>query len=134
MFEDHENEITKVYAGGQGQEENRLVETAENTSARYGSPFNLREQFVPDLQYSVSASIQAVADAALQAGRAVKTIDGQIIDVNGGVVDGIHFKYGDLVYAEKRGVEMDAHITTMHVIVENGEEKRENYIKGVVYE
>jgi hypothetical protein len=135
FVEDHENEITYVYAGGQDTGANREVLTATNTVAVGQSPFNRRELWVdaravdnPD-KTKMTAAIQSEANAALQENRARKTLTGRIIDTEG-CQDGVHYRYGDIVYAEYRGQGYDAHINMLHVTIEGGRETRENQIRA----
>jgi hypothetical protein len=121
FIEDHSEEYTAVYAGGQGLGADRVVKSATNSTAAGLSPFNLREKWVDARNTATDAAIQSEANAGLQTYRAKKVLTGNIIDADG-CLYGVHYNFGDVVYAEYRGQGYDAHINAIHVTVENGRE------------
>jgi hypothetical protein len=128
-IESHADEFNYIYAGGQGTGSDRTICTAQNTASMGVSPFNRREAWVDARNTSVTASIQSEANAALQEKRMRRTLTGNIIDTEG-CQDGVHYRYGDIVFAEYRGQGFDAHINFMRVVIENGQETRENQIRA----
>jgi hypothetical protein len=130
-YETHEDEYTYVYAGGQGIEEQRVIETVSDTEAMGLSPFNRRELFEDARNTSTTAALQSEAKAALENNRARRVLMGKVVDTDS-CVDGVHYRYGDLVYATYRGYGYDAHIDTLHVIHQGGRETRVNQIRAEV--
>jgi hypothetical protein len=129
LIEDHTEEYNYIYAGGQGVGSDRVICTATNAAAVGLSPWNRREKFIDARNTATTASVQAEADAGLQANRARKTLTGEIIDT-AGCLDGVHYRWGDVVYAEAWGDGFDAHLNALHVTIENGRETRVNQIRG----
>lgn len=129
LTEDHVDEFNYIYAGGQGNGADRTICTAGNTAAIYASWFGRREKFIDARNTATTAAVQAEANAALQSNRAKRTLTGKIIDTNG-CMDGVHYRWGDIVCAEAWGQGFDAHLDVMHVTIEGGKETRENQIRG----
>lgn len=128
-YEDHEAEKTYIYAGGQGVEASRVIKTATNATTSGASPFNRRELFIDARNTSTDAAIQTEANAALQDNRLRRVLTGNLLDTEG-CVDGVDYRYGDIVYAEYRGQGFDAHINALHVVITAGVETRTNQIRG----
>jgi hypothetical protein len=127
LWERHSAERNYIYAGGQGIETERVVKTS-STAAALG--INRREIWIDARNTDVEAAVQEEADYAVYENRYKRTLTGKIIDTSG-CMDGVHYRYGDIVYAEYRGMGYDAHMDAMHVTITGGAEVRENYIKGV---
>jgi hypothetical protein len=125
LMEDHTDEWTYIYAGGHGDGESQIVKTATNTTELGLSPFNRREKWISS-NASTDNAVQADADLGLMTYRPKNVLSGKIIDVPG-CLDGIHYRWGDRVYAEYRGKGFNAHLNTMHVTIEEGKETRENH-------
>jgi hypothetical protein len=127
--EDHENEYPYIYAGGQGVGSGWEPATAGNTAAVYASPWNRRDIYVRSGGTGVTASSQSEANAALSNYRARKSLTGKLVDTKS-CMDGVHYRYGDVVYAQAFGQGYDAHLSSLHVTIEAGHETRENPIRG----
>lgn len=128
-MEDHSEESNFIYAGGEGVGSARVIATAQLSVAVNASPFSRRERFVAAVNTGDSNYTQAEANAALVMYKAKKSLTGRIVDTEG-CMDGVHYRYGDIVYAEYRGMGFDAHIDTLHVTIQNGKEYRENIIRS----
>jgi hypothetical protein len=126
LWERHADERNYIYAGGQGEKAARVIKTASTVDAL---GINRREFWVDARQADVDAAVQADANAALGLYRAKKTLTGKIIDTDG-CRDGLHYQYGDKVYAEYRGQGYDAHLDMMHVTIQAGQETRYNQIRA----
>lgn len=95
---DYSDEVSHVYAGGQGEGTSRVI-VEQNDSAREGaSPFNRRESFADARNESTTAGITATAQAALQAGRPKRRFGGNLINAPGARF-GIEWGFGDKVVA-----------------------------------
>jgi len=126
LWERHSQEHNYIYAGGQGVEAARVVKTA-STAAALG--INRREYWIDARMSDLDAAVQSEADGALYEHRNRKTLTGRIVDT-AGCQDGVNFRWGDLVYAEYRGMGYDAHLDVMHVTCTMGTETRDNQIRG----
>ncbi len=133
LIEDHETEYTYVYAGGQGIGSARVVKTASAApSILSASPFSRRELWVDARNTSTDAAVQSEANVALQYGRYKMSLTGTIVDVEG-CLDGVQYRWGDVVYSEYRGIGFDnAHLSAMHATIENGRETRENFLRASI--
>lgn len=117
----HRDEITYVYAGGQGEEAARTIGTASDTARIGQSPFGRIEQFVDARMTSDAASLADEADAALRAGQPRKSFSAQFAETPG-VVYGLHIRWGDYVTAERAGESIDCRLSTIQITVSEGRE------------
>ncbi len=132
IIEDHIDARTYIYAGGTGEGSTRVIKTAAAaTELLSATPFSRRELWV-DARQDAEAAVQSEANVALQYNRYKMSLDGKIVDTDG-CQDGVHYRYGDTVYAEYRGIGFDnAHFGAMHVTIENGRETRENKLRATI--
>jgi hypothetical protein len=134
LMEDHSNEYNYIYCGGAGEGSSRVIKTAKLSIAMGLSPFNRREKFISSADDNTD-HVQAEANAQLGLDKAKKSISGRIVDTRG-CMDGVHYRWGDMVYIEYRDQGMNAHIDTLHVTIEQGKETRENRVRsegGIMY-
>lgn len=132
LEDDWQEEKNFIYAAGQGQEESRVVRTAQD-DARIGiSPFN-RQEFLQDARASsLAESVQAEADSALEANRPKKQFTGMITQTEG-CIYGVHWGWGDIVTAEYEGQSFDCHVEAVTVSIDaNGTEIVEGQLRSVV--
>lgn len=123
-------EITFVYAGGQGEEADRIIKTAQDDSRiGDGYPFNRREYFRDARNCETDAAVQAEADAALAEGRPKRILTGDLIDMPS-MKYGVHFGFGDLLTAEAFGVSMDVHVTSVDITAGPDGEKIKISLRG----
>lgn len=127
-YVDHSKEFTYIYAGGIGTKKGRIIQTVSAFDINF-SPFNRRELWVSANNTDRQDAILSQAYEALYANQAHHILTGNIVDTDG-CRDGINFRWGDKVYVEHRGIGFDGHIDAFHVTIENGNEIRENKIKG----
>jgi hypothetical protein len=120
--EDWQEEKNFIYATGQGQEDERVVETAQDDTRIGISPFN-RQEFNRDArQAELVDSVQAEADAALETFRPKRRFSGAISQTDG-CIYGVHWGWGDIVTAEYeditgRIVSVDCHVDTVQVSID----------------
>jgi hypothetical protein len=130
LTEDHTDEWTYIYAGGQAEGGGDIIATASNTVEMGLSPFNRREKWLSS-NATTSDAVQADADLAVMTYRQKYSLSGRIIDT-AGCLDGVHYRWGDRIYAEYRGKGFDAHLDVMHVTIQEGKEIRENRFRSEV--
>lgn len=109
---DYENAATAVIAGGQGQEENRIIKTALNNVQIALSPLGRVEFFVNATNTADPAVVQARADSELQKRRPVHTLEGNLKETPG-FIYGLDFDWGDVLAIQGMGYSMDAHLDTV---------------------
>ena len=118
---DGSEEATFIYAGGQGEEDSRLIETAQD-DARIGiSPYGRIEGFIDARQAELAASVQAEAEAELRARIPKRTISGKVADTTH-CRYGLHYKFGDKVTVETEEISTPAYLNSVHVTKNSGTE------------
>lgn len=131
LVDDYSEEITDVYAGGQGLEEDReVVHRGDDERGTIG-PFARRERF---LQATMADSTSALTDEArsgLNAGRPRLDLEGRAIDTDA-VRYGRDWGLGDKIVIAAYGVERDAWVDGVQVTVSgNGQETVKPMLRDV---
>ena len=106
-----------IYAAGQGQETDRVVETAQDDTRIGISPFNRMEYLRDCRQAVLPAHVQAEANGALEEMRPKKIFTGTILQTEGSLY-GVHWGWGDIVTAEYQGESFDCHVNTVAVSID----------------
>ena len=114
---DWSSEFNFAYGTGQGQGNLRVVKTARDNARINISPFNRREFNRDARQAEIEDSVQAEANSALEEGRPKRTFTG-IISQTEGCLYGVHWKWGDIVTAEYKGISIDCHVDSVVVTVD----------------
>lgn len=119
---DYTEEYNYIYAGGQGQSNNKIVSTAYNNNRIRKSPLNRREDFI-STDVSNATAARAEANARLKEAQAKTVLNGHIQQSHL-YQYGVHYRYGDLIVASYDGQLLDVHLDTIHIVVgpEGGEE------------
>lgn len=118
--EDYMQEITYVYAGGEGNGAARIVGMApSSTSTEYGrqfaSPYNRREAWADARNgYATVAACEYEAENVLRAGRPRKTFTGRIIDTPQSIYS-LNWNWGDKVTAVFDSLQVDCLINTLDI-------------------
>lgn len=102
LIQDWRDEITFVYAAGQGTGASRTVVELEDTTRTQISVFNRREGLFDGRNYDTSAKLTSAGRALLNAGRPRITFAGDIPDVPGNRF-GLDWNFGDRVTASYLG-------------------------------
>lgn len=119
---DWEDEFNFVYGTGQGLEDNRILQTAQDITRIGISPFNRREYNQDARQAKTEATVLAEANAALEEHRPKRIFTGSISQTPG-CIYGVHWKWGDIVTAEYKGLSIDCHVDAVVVSIDaNGTE------------
>jgi hypothetical protein len=128
------DEATFVYAGGQGEEEDRIVKTAyDDLRIGNGYPYNFIEKWIDARHLEAEAAVQSEAEAELAVSRPRQFLSGNLIDMPS-MRYGLDFGFGDIVTTEAFGQTMDLHITTVDISVDsNNGEKIGILLKGEEY-
>jgi hypothetical protein len=120
----HSEEINYIYAGGQGQQDDRIVvEESDDDRIAYGYPYNRIEAFHDARHCETEASVEAEADSALRNSMPRKIITGTLADTEG-MQFGIDYGFGDIVNVQAFGHSVDCHISSMMVKVGHDSEEQ----------
>ena len=128
---DWTDERNYIYATGQGQEDQRVLKTAQDDTRIGISPFNRREMNKDARQAELEASVQSEANTALEENRPKRTFTGTISQTDG-CIYGVHWKWGDIVTAEYLGYTFDCHVDAVTVAIDpNGTEIVTGHLRSV---
>lgn len=120
---DYKDEVTVAYAGGRGQNDERIIATAIDTQRMNISPFNRRERYYDATSADTVAAVQAVANARLREGGPKITLTFDLVETPK-CTRGLHFDLGDIVPArvtvKGRPFQFDYRIDTIYVSIRNG--------------
>lgn len=112
---DHTETRNFIYAGGRGQDNNRLIETEADYAAIALSPFNRIEDWI-------DVDTEDILKAAGEAAAVVKQRSPKLI-FNGHIAQtpeclyGVHYEWGDTVVAVQDDIAIDVHLDTVNVKV-----------------
>lgn len=118
----HGQEITFVYAGGQGEEAARLIATASDTTRIARSPFNRIERFVDGRMIETAGALADDAEAALREGRPGLVFRGRLQDTQS-VQFGVNYNWGDYLTVAFRGDQFDCRLEAVHIRMDEGGEE-----------
>ncbi len=121
---DWNNEVSYIYAGGQGQGDNRVVVSVSDAALIGASPFGRIERWVDARQCNTVAEVTAEANSEIWKNRAQPRLSGKIVDMPGAAF-GVNWGFGDRVTGEFDGLFFDATISTVQVWVTGGAESIE---------
>lgn len=113
--EDHSNEETYCYAGGLGQEENRVV-VGVASAGMTASPWNRREFFWDGRNTDDVSALTTEAQSELRERRSTKMIEA-VVQQTQGCRYGIEYRYGDRVVVSAAGWSVDCRLSTVHISV-----------------
>lgn len=114
QINDYTKAVSFVYCGGQGQDTNRVIQTATNATLAGLSPYGRFEDFQDARLNSATAGVLAEAQADLWASRPVINFSAQLVQTPG-VQYGVQYQFGDIVTARYRGQQYDCRIEAVHV-------------------
>jgi hypothetical protein len=120
-IDDYMDEVTFVYAAGQGVGEARNVQTASDTVRINESPFGRVEQLRDARMSSTDDKLLAEAQTALRAGRPKRVLEGTIVNKEGSIY-GLNWKWGDKIKVDFEGEVQTARADTVRVSVRDGKE------------
>jgi hypothetical protein len=112
--DDYTQGISFMYCGGQGQDSDRIVQTATNSTIAGLSPYGRFEDFQDARQSTTAAGVLAEAKANLWAMRPKITFEAQLVQTPGAQY-GVQYNFGDIVTARYRNRQFDCRIESVHV-------------------
>lgn len=129
--EDYEDEINVGYAGGSGEEADRLERAYKDATRELRSVWGRREAWVDARDSSDADALLQDATNVVLEGRPRNTISGTLISTEG-TRYGIDWGFGDRVVAESFGVTTEAWANAIAVTIdERGEETITSKVEGV---
>lgn len=128
---DWRDEATHVYAGGQGEGAERVIQEASDAERASVSPFNRREDFEDARNETVAGNVLAVAQSALRAKRPKNIFDSKLVDTRN-YIYGRDYALGDYITAVFKGETIDARIESVSVRVANGAESVQVVLKSEI--
>ncbi len=119
---DYWDEVTDVYAGGQGEAADRLI-SEQSDAARLGrSIWNRRERFVNATNEQTATELESAARAALDAGKPKVRFTGDLLSVPGSEY-GVDWEFGDKVTGTYHDQQFDGWIDKLQITLSpSGEE------------
>ena len=114
---DHTQEVTVVYAGGQGEGSFREIVEVEATGRRQQSPWNRREIFDNSSNLSSTTELTRRAGQLRREGRPRKKFVAKLKDSKQ-TRFGVDWDYGDKVVVKAYGVSFNAHINAFSMGVD----------------
>jgi hypothetical protein len=131
LEKDWQTEHNFIYATGQGQEDARIIKTAQDNTRINISPFNRQEYNQDSRADKMDESVQADANSALEEFRPKQTFTG-LISQTEGCIYGIHWGWGDIVTAEYAGQSFNCYVETVSVSIgQDGTEIVTGYLRSV---
>lgn len=117
---DAAEEITYVYAGGQGEGDARTILTASDTARIAESPYGRIERFIDARHLSTATALADEADAAVREGRPRRTLEADATE-SPSAIYGVHYGWGDLVTVAFMDTLIDCRIDAVTVRVVQAE-------------
>ena len=119
----HSDERNWVLVAGQGEEDARMTVQRYNSSRIGSSKWNRREYFKDSRDNDNTAALQADGDEVLNDHKPKQVLTGRLLDTIG-MQFGVHYQFGDIVTAQAFGYNVDCHISSVRVRVDqdNGEQ------------
>ena len=119
---DATDEITDVIGLGEGQLENRLAASVYDATRRAASVLNRCERAYENPGIAAVNTLADEVDEALEAGQPVESFTADLLSMDG-CEYGVHWGVGDQVTAIWLGDNIDAHIATVEVDVDEAGER-----------
>lgn len=129
--ENWEGEKNFIFGTGQGQEDERIVKFAQDSTRMNIGPFGRNEAVRDARQSSTPEGVQAEANAALQEFRPIRTFTGKILQTPGCVYN-VHWKWGDLITVHDASRSVNCYVDSVVVSKDgNGTEFVEGNLRSV---
>ncbi len=115
------DELTHIYAGGQGQGADRLLVEQSDTLRISETPLGRREGFFDGGNYETANALTAVAQGKLEAGRPVFGVNFEVQDT-ADLIYGRDWDLGDLTTVQVFTWQYDCHVAAVEVKVSGATE------------
>lgn len=125
-------EATAVYAGGQGQEDERIIKLAiDEKRIEKGAPYGRVEIFKDARNHETDDAIQQEAEDALREAKPKIRVSGRLVETEGRRYD-VDFRWGDFVTVEAYGVTTDCLIKAVGLSAEKRNERIDVVLEGEI--
>jgi hypothetical protein len=132
LEQDFETEVNYVYAGGQGEETDRLIVQVSDSARIGASPWNRREAFADARNEDTVNGVTAKGNEVLEAGRPRMRFSGTLLDTEQ-TRYGIDWDFGDRVTAMYQGLQFDGMIRAVRLELSvDGEETVDCKVEAVL--
>lgn len=131
LMVDRSQEVTFALARGAGAGIGVLTASAVDSTRIAESPLNRREALVDVTNISDTNQLQAEANAAVRAGRPVRTLTADLAETPA-TTRGIQFDLGDIVVIEHRGFTIDMRLDLIHEVLNSKERKSEIKLRSTL--
>lgn len=111
---DYNDEVTYLYAGGQGEGDDREIVTASDTVRMNVSPWGRREDWQDARNQNDTDGLDSAAAAGLEAGRPTASFVGTIKDTPQ-TRYGIEWDFGDRVAVSEFGLQLDGLVRAVRI-------------------
>lgn len=118
---DAREEITYVYAGGEGLDDNRLVVPVYDLVRIGESPLNRREALFDGRKYDMISRLASAGRTKLEQGRPLRKFSFSIVETPLSRY-GTHWGHGDFVTGSYEGEQYDLHVAAVQVTIEGQKE------------
>lgn len=108
-----------IYAGGNGEEEDRVVKTSFDKKSIHLSPFNRCEDFISKTDKDPDI-VQASANSRLIEAKDKRVLNGHIQQTQS-CLYGVHYGFGDIVNVLYDGYSIDVHLDTVKIYVDESQ-------------
>lgn len=130
--EDATEEFNVVFAGGAGENQNRLVIAVDDVPRRDFGPFTRIERFLDGQDADTADSLAEQARTKMVEGRIRYIMEGEIQE-NENCRYGVHYNFGDLVMVEGFGSTTECHLDTIEITYKEGRETIKPVLHGDWY-
>lgn len=118
LIYDYGEQVTVVYAGGQGDKEAREIVEVENAEQSGLSIWNRRERFINAVGEETTAAVTSRANAALRAGEVLARFAGNLLDSDE-TRYGVDWAWGDLVRIKYRDKQFNGLVRMVDIWVDS---------------
>lgn len=131
LDENYEDEITVAWAGGQGEEADRVMGVGFDLVRLARSPWGWRETFIDGRDSTDSTALGSEASAAVVSGRPKNTVSATLLSTEQ-TRYGQHWGFGDRVVSEIFGFQFDVWVNAVSVtLTPDGKEEVVAKVEGV---
>jgi hypothetical protein len=113
----YDNEVTYVYAGGQGEGDGRNIEQVYDTPRMTASVWNRCEDFADARNEETDAGVQAAGNRLLEDRKPRTLFSGDILDMPGSQY-GLDWYFGDRVTCEYVGKQFDGAVNAITITLD----------------
>jgi hypothetical protein len=128
---DHTEERNYIYAGGRGEDEDKIISQVSSTSRINISPYNRIEDWIDAKDIEDPKAVTSQANERLSETAPKTSVNGHISQTRK-LLYGVDYNFGDVVAATIEGYTLDVHLDTVHIVVDHtGAEQIKVYTRNL---